>query len=238
MATRVFVVSSQKGGSGKTTSTMCMADGFAREGKSVLIIDADPQATAYKWESRPSKSFPRYPVRVEKLSGLSPVDFLKSILAKCDEAKNSTGVELDYVIIDTPPNLKSADLEAALFVSDTVIVPAKPNGMYIDALEELYQLFEQINTLRVEHGRPLLDVRLLINFMHNNRKSNVSLVTVLRKAVANWSEKRSVKTIVLETQFKYLAAFENAPNYRTSIFNLPGSKDARDSITAVVQELQ
>ncbi|MNR71632.1 Chromosome-partitioning ATPase Soj [compost metagenome] len=237
MDTRVWVTASQKGGAGKTTAAMCLGDGLARRGHHVLIIDADPQATAYKWESRPNQGFPRYPVRVEKLCGLSPVDFLKSVLERCRAEREQTGKEFDYVLIDTPPNLKSSDLEAALFVADLVVVPAKPNGMYIDALEELFALFAAINERRKSAQRPPLDVRMLINFMHTNRRTNLNLVTVLRKALERWAEVRHVQARMLEGQFKYLAAFENAPNFRTSVYHLPGSKDARDSIDAVVEEL-
>jgi cellulose biosynthesis protein BcsQ len=235
--TKVIVSANQKGGAGKTTAVMCLADGLARKGYDIIVIDADPQATAFKWESRPSKHFPRFPVRVEKLSGLSSIDFIGAVAELNELHKKETGDLYDYILIDTPPNLKSGDLEAALMVSDIVMVPAKPNAMFVDALEELYFLFATINNLRRQHGRHALDVRLLINFMYTNRASNINLVTALQRNCAKWAESRHIKSTVMTSQFKHLAAFENAPNYKTSIFQLPGSKDARNSVEQLVEEL-
>lgn len=238
MATEVWVSASQKGGVGKTTVAMCIADGLQRDGKKVVLFDADPQATAFKWESRSFNGMPRYPVRVERLSGLSPVEFLEHILKVCDDEVARTNVEFDYVVIDTPPNLKSEDLEAALFVSDKVIVPVKPNRMAIEALEELFMLFENANAFRAANQRPPLSVNLLVNFMQSSRRTNADMVTVLKAAQDKYAKLRGVNSVLLETQLKTLAAFENAPNYRTSVFSLPGSKDARESIQRLVEEAQ
>ncbi|PNG50004.1 MULTISPECIES: ParA family protein [unclassified Variovorax] len=235
--TRIIVTANQKGGAGKTTVAMCLADALSRKGLYVVTVDADPQATAFKWESRPSSSFPRFPVRVEKRSGFSPLEFLQALNQLNEEQKRATGEDFDFIVIDTPPNLASSDLEAALFVADQVVVPAKPNGMFVDALEELFPLFAEINELRATHGRPRLDVRLLVNFMQAHRRTNVSLVTVLRESVAKWSKLRQVRAKVLATQLKQLSAFENAPNYRTSLYRIPGSRAAREEVDQLLEEL-
>lgn len=237
MKTKVLVVASQKGGVGKTTVTMALGDGLAREGKRVLIVDADPQKTAYKWESRKGLGLPRYPVRVEANSGLAVMEFLEYIVGLADDAKSVSGEELDFILVDTPPNLKSGDLEAALFVSDEVIVPVKPNRMATEAMEELFSLFVAANEVRRKHKRGPLDVKVMVNFMQAKRVATAAMVEQLQNNVAEYSKRDHVRAQVLTSQFKHLAAFENAPNYRTSFYCLPGSKDARAAIESLVKEI-
>ena len=50
--TRIIALVNQKGGPGKTTLTMHLAGALSRRRAKVLVVDADPQATATRWGRR------------------------------------------------------------------------------------------------------------------------------------------------------------------------------------------
>src|ERR1700679_1806634 len=105
----------QKGGVGKTTSTMLVADGLQRTGDEVLIIDTDPQGSARNWESGSNAAYPRYPVRVEHQSDLGEDEFLAWLKPRLKSTRDPLREqEIDWVLIDTPSSLKSIELAASL----------------------------------------------------------------------------------------------------------------------------
>lgn len=213
--TKIVSVVSQKGGVGKSTVSMLMADVLHQQGKNVLVVDTDPQRTAQKWESKSSEGFPPFPVRVESVSGLRESEFAQWL------QKRSEG--LDYFIIDTPPNLASKELRAALFIADRVILPFVPHSTSVDALEELLPLLAEVEQAR---GDPL-NVRVLINKLDWRRSSE-------RAIVENAAAICPFPT--MKAKLKDLAGYADAANYRTSIYALQVSRDTRESLEAVVKE--
>ena len=67
MPAKIITVANQKGGSGKTTVSMQLAGTLARRGYRVLVVDADPQATATRWAASASDEIP-FPASVVGLS--------------------------------------------------------------------------------------------------------------------------------------------------------------------------
>ncbi|TDE36707.1 ParA family partition ATPase [Antarcticimicrobium sediminis] len=128
----VITVAQQKGGSGKTTLAVNLAVGFARAGKSVALMDIDPQGSAGRW----------FMTRLEALEAGAG-----GALANTPEITFSTasawGVSYelrklaqahDIVIIDTPPKADS-DLRPALRASDLVLVPVASSHLDLWAVE-------------------------------------------------------------------------------------------------------
>jgi chromosome partitioning protein len=107
--TKLIVIGNQKGGSGKTTITIHLATSLVKLGKKVLIIDADPQLTAYRWSQAKSFRFSSLPYEKNKT-------FLTN-LVKENYQKH------DYVLIDCPPSAESETTYGALLLADLVIVP-------------------------------------------------------------------------------------------------------------------
>jgi chromosome partitioning protein len=105
----IILICSQKGGVGKTTLATNAAAVFANRGESVLIIDADKQASATNWHSIRSKT-PYPKIDLIQLSG----DLSEQIPRNYDKA-----------IIDVA-GLDSIELRSALSIADVVIIPTRP----------------------------------------------------------------------------------------------------------------
>lgn len=159
---KVISIVSQKGGVGKTTSTINLAASLTKRGKKVLIIDIDPQgnATTGIGIDRSSLDLSVYDLLVNKADSKNVVrqtkiknlDILptKIDLAGADiELVNATRresilknaiVELknkyNYVLIDCPPSLGLLTLNA-LTASDSVIIPVQCEYYALEGLTQL-----------------------------------------------------------------------------------------------------
>lgn len=118
----VLAIIGQKGGSGKTTVSLGIAVEAVSAGRSVAVIDLDPQTTATNWSDRRGQEEP------------SVVSCQISRLGQVLDAAAKGGAEL--AIIDTPG--KSTDaLIAAAKAADFVLMPIQPQLYDIETLGSL-----------------------------------------------------------------------------------------------------
>lgn len=106
----------QKGGGGKSTLCTNLAVAAGKDGKTPLIVDLDPQATACKWSDRRKAAHP-------ELDWPVVVDAQPARLAAALSRAEQGGV--DFAFIDTPARSEQAALEAAK-VADLIIYPCRP----------------------------------------------------------------------------------------------------------------
>lgn len=136
---QVITVAQQKGGAGKTTLAINLAVGFLRSGKSVALMDTDPQGSAGRW----------FMTRVEN-SDDPGLEFATSsawgVPYECRKLSDTH----DVVIIDTPPKVDS-DLRPALRASDLVLVPVSSSHVDLWAVEAVFDLASR-------EGKPCLTV--------------------------------------------------------------------------------
>ena len=97
MSARIICVAQQKGGAGKTTLVSNLAIAYLAAGKSVGLLDTDPQGSLGKWLD----------IREEML-GLNPkLRFATATPYGISRAIRTVGNEADVILIDTPPKADS-----------------------------------------------------------------------------------------------------------------------------------
>ncbi|HEY4311647.1 MAG TPA: ParA family partition ATPase [Pirellulales bacterium] len=123
----------QKGGVGKTTLAVHVADALARRKKCVLLVDADPQGSALDWAAS-RKGEPLFPV-----AGLPRASIHKElpVLAK----------GYDFVLIDGPPRVYEV-ARSAIMASDLVLIPVQPSPYDVWAAKEIVDLLREASVYK------------------------------------------------------------------------------------------
>jgi chromosome partitioning protein len=110
---RVVAVVNEKGGAGKSTLSINLAAALARQGRKVVIVDADPQGTARDWREATPEDMDMPPV-----VALDRPELLLSSL------KTLSG---DVLIIDTPAKAERMSANV-IRVADVALIPVQPSA--------------------------------------------------------------------------------------------------------------
>ncbi len=193
-ATRILAVANQKGGVGKTTTTVNLATAIAATNKKVLIIDLDPQGNASTGLGieRNSRSVTTYDlllgnaqlddaVRQTIVPGLSiipsSVDLAGAELEliaipereyRLVNAIRPVCAAYDFVLIDCPPALGLLTLNA-LCLADAVLVPLQCEYYALEGLSHLVRTIERIKRA----FNPSLEIQGVVLTMYD-RRNNLS----------------------------------------------------------------
>ncbi len=238
---RVFAVANQKGGVGKTTSTVNLAVALALHGNRVMVIDLDPQGNASTGlgvehgAGTPSV----YEALVEGMSLdeiATPVDGIPSLYCipatidlagaevelvnvvaregRLEKSIETYSGDLDYIFIDCPPSLGLLTVNA-LVAAEEVLIPIQCEYY---ALEGLGQLLRNIELIKA-HLNARLRVSTILLTMYDKRTKLADQVE--QEVRGHFSE------IVLGAVVPRSVRVSEAPGYGQSIMTYdPGSRGA------------
>ncbi|MGH3312542.1 MAG: AAA family ATPase [Streptomyces sp.] len=245
--TRVMVVANQKGGVGKTTTTVNLAASLALHGARVLVIDLDPQGNASTAlgvdhhsevpsiydvlvDSRPLADVVKPVPDVEGLfCAPATIDLagaeieLVSLVAResrLQRALSAYEQPLDYVLIDCPPSLGLLTVNA-LVAGAEVLIPIQCEYY---ALEGLGQLLRNVDLVK-GHLNTNLHVSTIILTMYDGR-------TRLASQVAD-EVRTHFSAEVLRTNIPRSVRISEAPSYGQTVLTYdPGSSGSLSYLEA------
>ncbi|MFM8796003.1 MAG: ParA family protein [Betaproteobacteria bacterium] len=177
---RIFCIANQKGGVGKTTTTVNLAAGLARIGQRVLVVDLDPQGNASMGSGVDKRTLELsvYDVLLEQagiaearrrseqggydvlaanreLAG-AEVELvgLEHRNTRLRQALAAVAADYDFVLIDCPPSLSLLTLHG-LFSAHGVIVPMQCEYFALEGLTDL------VNTIKQVHANLNRDLQII-----------------------------------------------------------------------------
>ena len=246
---KIIAVANQKGGVGKTTTSVNLSAAFAEMGKKVLLIDCDPQGNATSGLGIEKDGLelsiydalindtPMEEIIIQTQFGLDVVPSVMDLAGAEVELVNledkqyrlKKAVELvkekyDYILIDCPPSLGHVTLNA-LTAADSVLLPLQCEFY---ALEGLFQLLSTVQLVQ-EQLNEKLRIEGLVLTMYDSR-------TNLAEQVVE-EVKTHFPDMVYATKIPRNVRLSEAPSFGKPIFAYASSSKGAQAYMSLAEEV-
>lgn len=247
---KIIAVANQKGGVGKTTTSVNLSAALGENDKMTLLVDIDPQgnATSGLGVNKKAVKGSTYDLMVGEESAADvlvhtqykDVDLLPSTIALAGAEIELVGAKsreymlknalmglryaYDYIIIDCPPSLGIITLNA-LAAADTLLVPAQCEYY---ALEGLSQLMATVRTVKRLYN-PSIDIEGVLLTMFDGR---LNLTIQVVDEVKKFFPRKVYKTVIPRN-----VRISEAPSFGAPVIYYDRSSKGSEAYRALAQEV-
>jgi len=247
---KILAVVNQKGGVGKTTTTINLTAALALEGLKTLLIDCDPQAN-----STGGYGFPRDDERKStydillgeatvaetilstEIETLKLIPSSKNLIGanveliqnenraqRLKEALASERENYDFIVLDCPPALDLLTLNA-LVASDTLLVPMQAEYFALEGISELMHTLDRVR----ESFNPKLEIEGVLLTMYDDRTNLAQQVT---ENLREYFKDKLLKTVIPRN-----VRLAEAPSYGKPVILYDPRSRGAEAYTELAEEL-
>ncbi|MFY2826300.1 ParA family protein [Ruegeria sp. MALMAid1280] len=243
---KIIACYSNKGGVGKTATSVNLAHAYAQAGCTVLLCDLDPQgASGFYFRVKPSKKltdarffedvarftksirasdFDRLDVLPANLTFRDFDVFLSRMRNKRSRLKKAlatAGSDYDVIILDCPPNFSTLS-ENIFKAADQILVPVIPTTLSERTLEQLVRFFD-------DHKLPKKKLKAFFSMVQRRKTLHLETMEKMRKAY---------KKRFLQSEIPFAADIERMGQNRAPVSIFAGRSAASVAYQALFDELE
>lgn len=211
----VIALVGNKGGAGKTTLSVNLAAGLAKQA-SVIVVDADPQGSAKQWNAFTDARTAIPVLEARSNSGNNAGDDLTMQLKALSN-------DYDYVVVDCPPSVNASQTITVLQICDLALIPVQPSPV---------DLWATVHTEKAVEDAQRSNKNLRAVLVINQLESRTTLSRLVRDALSE------IGLPVAKTALHRRAIFRNCALEGKHVFEMGRrGSDAAKEIDQLIHEV-